>query len=103
MAMCCEFGWGEYLIWHAVPADKVFFDGRYDTVYPFKLIRDYLEFYFNEPGAAAVLDSYPHDFVLIGRRAGGPPDGAAVGLEAALPRRYGACVRALARAARKPA
>jgi hypothetical protein len=64
-----EFGWGEYLIWHAAPADKVFFDGRYDTVYPFKVIRDYLEFYFDEPDAGAVLDSYPHDFVLIGRGA----------------------------------
>jgi hypothetical protein len=64
-----EFGWGEYLIWHAAPADKVFIDGRYDTVYPFKVIRDYLEFYFDEPGAGAVLDSYPHDFVLIGLRA----------------------------------
>ncbi len=64
-----EFGWGEYLIWHAAPQDKVFIDGRYDTVYPFKVIRDYLEFYFDQSGAGAVLDSYPHDFVLIGSRA----------------------------------
>ncbi len=64
-----EFGWGEYLMWHAAPADKVFIDGRYDTVYPLKVIADYLEFYFYEPGAAAVLDSYPHDFVLIGPHA----------------------------------
>ena len=64
-----EFGWGEYLIWHAAPADKVFIDGRYDTVYPFKVIRDYLEFYFDEPDASAVLESYPHDFVLIGLQA----------------------------------
>lgn len=64
-----EFGWGEYLIWHAAPADKVFIDGRYDTVYPFEVIRDYLEFYFEEPDAGAVLDSYPHDFVLIGLQA----------------------------------
>jgi hypothetical protein len=61
-----EFGWGEYLIWHSAPDDKVFIDGRYDTVYPFEVIRDYLEFYFDEPGADEVLDSYPHDFVLIG-------------------------------------
>ena len=61
-----EFAWGEYLIWHSVPADEVFIDGRYDTVYPFKVIRDYLEFYFDGPGAGAVLDSYAHDFVLIG-------------------------------------
>jgi len=61
-----EFGWGEYLIWHTAPEDKVFIDGRYDTVYPFKVIGDYLEFYFDQPGASAVLESYPHDFVLIG-------------------------------------
>jgi hypothetical protein len=61
-----EFGWGEYLIWHTAPEDKVFIDGRYDTVYPFKVIGDYLEFYFDQPGASAVLQSYPHDFVLIG-------------------------------------
>ena len=61
-----EFGWGEYVIWHAAPdGDRVFIDGRYDTVYPFKVIGDYLEFYFDRPAAARVLDSYPHDFVLI--------------------------------------
>jgi hypothetical protein len=60
-----EFGWGEYLIWHAAPDDKVFIDGRYDTVYPFKVIGEYLQFYFDQPGGWAVLDSYPHDFVLI--------------------------------------
>ncbi len=64
-----EFAWGEYLIWHGAPADKVFIDGRYDTVYPFKVIRDYLEFYFDGTSAGAVLDSYAHDFVLIGPRA----------------------------------
>ena len=64
-----DFGWGEYLIWHAAPDDRVFIDGRYDTVYPFKVIGDYLEFYFDQPGASSMLDSYPHDFVLIGLRA----------------------------------
>jgi hypothetical protein len=65
-----EFGWGEYLIWHAAAVgDRVFIDGRYDTVYPFKVIGDYLEFYFDQPGANRVLDYYPHDFVLIGSAA----------------------------------
>jgi hypothetical protein len=65
-----EFGWGEYLIWHATPlGDRVFIDGRYDTVYPFKVVGDYLEFYLDRPGANRVLDSYPHDFVLIGSAA----------------------------------
>ena len=60
----CDFGWGEYLIWH-LPGSKVFIDGRYDTVYSLKVIRDYLLFYFDLPGGTKVLDSYPHDFLLI--------------------------------------
>jgi hypothetical protein len=60
-----DFGWGQYLIWHLAPGSKVFIDGRYDTVYPTKVIDDYLRFYFAWPGAAAVLSAYPHDFVLI--------------------------------------
>jgi hypothetical protein len=60
-----DFGWGQYLIWHLAPDSKVFIDGRYDTVFPTKVINDYLRFYFDWPGAAAVLSAYPHDFVLI--------------------------------------
>ncbi len=61
----CEWDWGEYLIWHATPEDKIFVDGRYDTAYPPEVIHDYLLFRFNLPGGAHVLDAYPHDFVLI--------------------------------------
>jgi hypothetical protein len=61
----CEFGWGDYLIWHAAPEDKLFLDGRYDTAYPPEVIHDYLLFYFDLPGGAHVLDAYPHDFILI--------------------------------------
>lgn len=60
-----EFQWGEYVIWHAVPPDRVFIDGRYDTVYPLKVIRAYLNFYFDLPGASATLSAYPNEFVLI--------------------------------------
>jgi hypothetical protein len=63
--LLCDFNWGEYLIWHLWPGSKVFIDGRYDTVYPEKVIDHYLTFFFNRPGAAAVLKDYPHDFVLI--------------------------------------
>lgn len=59
------FGWGDYLIWHMAPGSKVFIDGRYDTVFPLQVIRDYAVFYFDLPGAAQVLSAYPHDFVLI--------------------------------------
>ena len=46
-------------------SDRVFIDGRNDTVYPPEVVHDYLLFRFNLPGGAQVLDAYPHDFVLI--------------------------------------
>jgi hypothetical protein len=60
-----DFGWGEYLIWHVAPASKVFIDGRYDTVYPYGIIDQYIDFYFDRGDAGAILRAYPHDFVLI--------------------------------------
>lgn len=60
-----EWGWGGYLIWHAAPASKIFIDGRDDTVYPLEVVHQYLLFHFDLPGAAHVLDAYPHDYVLI--------------------------------------
>jgi hypothetical protein len=60
-----DFGWGEYLIWHTAPESKVFIDGRYDTVYPYAIIDQYIGFYFDLSGAPAMLTAYPHDLVLI--------------------------------------
>ena len=61
----CDFGWGEYLIFHLAPESRVFIDSRYDMVYPQKVLADYFDFFFDGPRAAAVLNAYPHDFVLI--------------------------------------
>jgi hypothetical protein len=63
--LLCDFGWGQYLIWHTFPANRVFIDGRNDTVYPSTVVRDYLLFHFDLAGGTHVLDAYPHDFVLI--------------------------------------
>jgi hypothetical protein len=63
--LLCDFGWGQYLIWHTFPGDKVFIDGRNDTVYPPEVVHDYLLFRFDLRRGAHVLDAYPHDFVLI--------------------------------------
>lgn len=60
-----EFDWGEYLIWHLAPQSKVFIDGRYDTVYPAKIIEDYLDFATDRPSAERVLKIYPHDLVMV--------------------------------------
>jgi hypothetical protein len=59
------FCWGEYLIWHLAPNSRVFFDSRYDMVYPPRVTQDYLAFYWDLPGADKVLRAYPHDFILI--------------------------------------
>lgn len=60
-----EWGWGGYLIWHSAPENKVFVDGRSDSVYPLKVIHDFLLFRFDLPDAVGVLNAYPHDYVLI--------------------------------------
>ncbi len=60
-----DFGWGEYLIFHLAPESRVFIDSRYDMVYPQKVLADYFDFFFDGPRAAAVLNGYPHDYVLI--------------------------------------
>jgi hypothetical protein len=62
------FSWGEYLIWHLAPHSKVFIDGRYDTVYPQRVLMEFFAFNYGQPGAAIVLEKYPTDYVLI------PPD-----------------------------
>ncbi len=65
----CDFSWGDYLIWKMTPETKVFIDGRYDFVYPMRVVHDYFDFFLDRPRAADVLKSYPHDFVLITPRA----------------------------------
>jgi len=60
-----EFDWGEYLIWHLAPQSKVFIDGRYDTVYPARVIEDYVDFESDHPSAERVLETYSHDFVMV--------------------------------------
>ena len=65
-----DFNWAEYFMWHA-PESRVFFDGRYDSVYSLKIIDQYLAFYFGGRDASEVLHSYPQEFVLI------PPSSAA--------------------------
>jgi hypothetical protein len=60
-----NFLWGDYLIWHAMPESKVFIDGRYDTVYPQDVLRQFMLFHFDKAAGATILDAWPHDFVMI--------------------------------------
>lgn len=60
-----QFEWGEYLIWHVGDDSRVFVDGRTELVYPDRVLRQYAIFFYGLRGADAILDAYPHDFVLI--------------------------------------
>jgi hypothetical protein len=44
---------------------KVFMDGRYDTVYPKDVLRAFMLFHFDRPGADAILVRWPHDYVML--------------------------------------
>jgi hypothetical protein len=57
--------WGQYLIWHLAPESKIFYDSRFDTVYPQKVLIQYLDFFFGPPSGARLLNEYPNNFVLV--------------------------------------
>jgi hypothetical protein len=59
------YAWNDYLLFHLSPPSRVFIDSRYEMIYPNRISRDFIEFFFARPHASVVLDSYPHDFVLI--------------------------------------
>lgn len=60
-----SFDWGEYLIWHLEPGSKVFVDGRYDTVFPERVLNEMIAFNFNQPEVAQIHGADPRDFMLL--------------------------------------
>jgi hypothetical protein len=61
--MLNDYGWGGYLIWNR-PEEKVFIDGRAD-VYIRKVFRDYRQITGLKPEAAALLEEYRVDYILM--------------------------------------
>jgi len=61
------FEWGSYAIWNLPAGSKVFIDGRFETVYPEEVIRDYFAFRAGEPGWELLLDAWPTDVVVVRR------------------------------------
>lgn len=59
------FGWGEFLIWSCYPDCKVAMDGRYETVYPEEVHKEYFNFLAGRNGWEVFLHKYPHDLILI--------------------------------------
>jgi hypothetical protein len=59
------FDWGEYCLWRLYPQCRVAIDGRYETVYPEKLHKEYFDFLKARKGWQNFLKHYPPDFILI--------------------------------------
>jgi len=59
------YEWGGFVVWHAAPRSKVFFDS-FDERYPASVQYAYIDF-LNGPDdrTARVLRQYPHDFILM--------------------------------------
>jgi hypothetical protein len=64
-----EFNWGEYALWSLYPDCRVALDGRYETVYPDKVCKEYWQFINGRPGWQGFLEHYPPDLVLVDSRA----------------------------------
>ena len=60
-----HFDWGEYALWNLYPQCKVAIDGRYETVYPHLLTREYFNFLYGREKWGAFLEHYPPDMILV--------------------------------------
>jgi hypothetical protein len=63
-----DYAWGQYVLWCLYPECRVAFDGRYRTIYPMDLEREFLAFSAaGEVSSAAtvILDRYPTEIVLV--------------------------------------
>lgn len=61
------FEWGAYAISEMAPDVRVFIDGRFEAVYPERVIDDYFAFMNGTPGWERLLDDYPTDVVVVQR------------------------------------
>jgi hypothetical protein len=61
------YEWGGYLIWKLYPDQKVFIDGRANSLYTEKTYRDALDVMWGRPGWDEILAGYGVDFVLCNK------------------------------------
>ena len=61
------FEWGAFAITKMAPESRVFIDGRFEAVYPPRVIEDYFAFMDGTEGWERLLDDYPTDIVVVQR------------------------------------
>lgn len=62
-----DFEWGEYMAWTLFPRCLVGVDGRYETVFPERVMAGFFDYLRGRPGWRDFLDSYPHEIVVTAR------------------------------------
>jgi hypothetical protein len=60
-----HYDWGEYCLWRLYPRCLVAIDGRYETVYPESLHKEYFDFLMARKDWRKFLEHYPPDLILI--------------------------------------
>ena len=60
-----SFQWGQYIIWATHPKCKVAMDGRYETVYPNYVQKEYFDFHHGRDNWKIFLEKYSHDALLL--------------------------------------
>lgn len=60
-----HFTWGEYCLWRLYPRCLVAIDGRYETVYPESLHKEYFDFLAGRKEWRNFMEHYPPDLILI--------------------------------------
>lgn len=64
-----DYGWGQFVIWHLHPRIAVAFDGRYRTIYPADVEREFMAFHErNSTGKGStepIIDTFPTEIALL--------------------------------------
>jgi hypothetical protein len=68
--LLAHYNWGEFCLWRLHPQCRVGMDGRYETVYPEKVFKEFVEFIMGRKDWQNFIHNYPPDLILIPTRAG---------------------------------
>jgi hypothetical protein len=60
-----HFNWGEYALWSLYPQCRVALDGRFETVYPEEVAREYFDFFYGRAAWRQFLEHYSPEMILM--------------------------------------
>ncbi len=63
-----QFNWSQYAIWELFPKCLVAFDGRFETVYPERVAKEYFDFHYATANWPQFVNDFPPDLILIDAR-----------------------------------